>query len=419
MVLDTTQLTPDQPQRERLIGGLSKLIAQRGWQRFVTGLVVEPTSSYFPDTIAPNIGGVRRLIYRLMVYAGLEELNPSLHLHDAGGPGERERGGTNPQPRLHTSHESPTDITSAAGWFAGIEDGNCLFGLDVQQTLDVDGLTGVLSHEVCHAYRNRFGLEVPTREVEEELTDLTTVFLGFGILSANASYRYRTGGTVEGGFTSSYWSVHRSGYLPPHDMCFLLAVQAVAMGLEPDELSRVKGHLDTTQRAMFSASYKLLHAERDELRADLGVPLDEEEWPEPSHPSDDKFVEPMKRFRTEPGDDQSVLVTEIAEDKSRPTFRIVGTRGALGLVLGFAAFLVLFVMGVVPREHALIAAAMGGGLGWGIGRTRKYYVCASPVCGATVAENDPTCRGCERPIAHTIKHASDRLKAEEAFEDGE
>lgn len=61
MAFDSSQLTPDQPQRARLTGGLSKLIRQRGWERFVTGLFVEPTTAFFPDTIAPNIGGVRLL----------------------------------------------------------------------------------------------------------------------------------------------------------------------------------------------------------------------------------------------------------------------------------------------------------------------------------------------------------------------
>jgi hypothetical protein len=416
MPIDTTQLLPHDSQRERLIAGLSKLIRQRTWQRFATGLFVEPTTEFFPDKIEPNIGGVRRLLYRLMVYADLGHLNPVLQLHDAGGPTEdQSHSGKIFAPRFQTSDDTATDAFSAAGWFAGIEDGNCLFGLDVQQTLDVDGLIGVLSHEVCHAYRHFFDLEVPTREIEEELTDLTTVFLGFGILSANASYRYRTGGSVEGGWISSHWSVHRSGYLTPQDFCFLLAVQAETLGFEADELSRLKGHLDTTQRSMFSAAHKLVSGRRDELRAQLGVPVPDGEWPDPAHPTDKDIMEVIERFRSDPGDDQSVLVTDIAEDTSRPTFRIVTDRAVFGALLGLAAG-VAVAFKLVPGPLGVVGLLALTTLGWWLGRSSRSYLCSNPDCKADLSEKDAVCGGCKRLIAHNIKNANERLAAEEALD---
>src|SRR5690606_19235466 len=144
-------------------------------------------------------------------------------------------------------------------------------------------------------------------------------------------------GSVDGYMVTSYWSEHQTGYLPPHAMCFLLAVQAVAMGFDATELARIKGHLDTTQRAMFSASYKLLASDVDGLRDKLGIPKDESQWPAPADPSDEQFTDAIGDFRPRAGDNQSVLVGSEPRDTNHPTFRVVGTRAARGVFIAFVA----------------------------------------------------------------------------------
>jgi hypothetical protein len=57
---------------------------------------------------------------------------------------------------------------------------------------------------VVHAYREHHGLTVITPRTEEELTDLTTIYLGFGVLPLNASYISRSNGRIVGG-----WVTHR------------------------------------------------------------------------------------------------------------------------------------------------------------------------------------------------------------------
>jgi hypothetical protein len=97
-----------------------------------------------------------------------------------------------------------------AGWFAEIKDGRAIFG--------------VMAHEVAHAWRNEEHLVADAREREEPLTDLTTIYLGFGVLSTNSTDRYRSSGGY--GYTS--WSVSPVGYLPPNGCSRCRRLQAAA-----------------------------------------------------------------------------------------------------------------------------------------------------------------------------------------------
>jgi hypothetical protein len=107
-----------------------------------------------------------------------------------------------------------------------------------------------MAHEIAHAYRRFHRLEVRDRDEEERLTDLTTVYLGTGILTTNAAYRYRASGS---GNRSSY-SHQRIGYLGPDVMSYLLALQVVARGGDATEQKRVARLLETNQASAFRAT---------------------------------------------------------------------------------------------------------------------------------------------------------------------
>src|SRR5205814_2701759 len=82
---------------------------------------------------------------------------------------------------------------------------------------DPEHMAGVMAHEVAHAYRTFHQLadEAADRDREEWLTDVTAAYLGFGVLVANNSYRYRTSGEQIGYRSYQTWSVGRAGYLSP------------------------------------------------------------------------------------------------------------------------------------------------------------------------------------------------------------
>jgi hypothetical protein len=104
------------------------------------------------------------------------------------------------------------------------------FGIDIHQLIDPQSLIAALSHEVAHAYLQLHGLVEDDREVEEKLTDLTAVYLGFDIFVVNATERYRKSGYVAGILAIKQWSVSSGGYLDTPSLCLLFAAHTSPPG---------------------------------------------------------------------------------------------------------------------------------------------------------------------------------------------
>jgi hypothetical protein len=71
------------------------------------------------------------------------------------------------------------------GWYEEI-DGVHVIGLDPKSAGGFESLTGTVAHELCRPAARR-GRITADREDNERLTDLHTVFLGFGVFRANAT----------------------------------------------------------------------------------------------------------------------------------------------------------------------------------------------------------------------------------------
>lgn len=246
-------LLPDEVEREHLIGELAGLIDAAGADHFLTAAILEPNDRSFPDPWTADGPGVKRLLQRLLGYAGLDHLTLTLEIDQfSQATGKVMMDGT------AGGHEG------TAAWFAGIRDGVCAFGVDTRGLEDPIGLAGTLAHEVAHAFRHDRELRQPVTAHEERLTDLTTVYLGSGILTTNATQRFRSGQKGAG----SWWSRAQAGYLPMQSMSYLLAAQVVARGASPQPIARA---LSPNQRACFKAACAQLS--RPALCEQLGLPV--------------------------------------------------------------------------------------------------------------------------------------------------
>lgn len=136
---------PSGEHRERLLAALGNLIRRRGFETFVVAPVLLPRSEYFPERWERSVLGARRLLRRLMHYAGLGEFPLSL---------ESWRSRATTQHVVHASGDE------TAAWFAGFNDGVCEFGLAIEGLRDEESLIATLGHEVAHAYRNHHGLVI-------------------------------------------------------------------------------------------------------------------------------------------------------------------------------------------------------------------------------------------------------------------
>src|SRR5215213_10372441 len=124
---------PSVEEREWLGRYLRKLIERMGAEQFLCAAIVEPSPRYFPDRWSGTVADVHRLTQRLMSLAGLDRLTFSLSEFD---------------------EESDAWDAGTAGWFAGIENGRCHFGVHVRQLGDPEAAVGVMAHEVAHAWRH-------------------------------------------------------------------------------------------------------------------------------------------------------------------------------------------------------------------------------------------------------------------------
>lgn len=101
-------------------------------------------------------------------------------------------------------------------------------------------MVAVFAHELAHDLLSSRTSEPPIEEDEEEfLTDLTAVFLGFGVFLANARFDFDAQG--EGAMQGWRWS--RLGYLPEADLIFALALLLRLKNLDAGDVEGLKPHL--------------------------------------------------------------------------------------------------------------------------------------------------------------------------------
>lgn len=229
-------------EREWLWAALQTLIDSRGEEQFLRAPILLPTDEWFPDRWTADEHGVGRLAKRLLGYAGLGHLEVDVRVFTEATE-VREVG--------LDGRAAATSHAGAAAWFAGIRGGTCLFGAESSQLDDAVGIVGSMAHEIGHAFRRTHRLEHRDRDIEEKLTDVTTVYLGFGVLTTAASARFVT--TSHDNLGSSYAN-KQQGYLAWNEMAFMLASQLQLRGYDAATVKWFARHLPANQAAVIRAA---------------------------------------------------------------------------------------------------------------------------------------------------------------------
>ena len=372
---------PSAEERQWLVGALRSVLAARGAELLDAVPLVEPTEEWFPEPWDTTAAHAHRLMQRLMHYAGLAKLRLTLSAYD---------------PEVDDAWDKGT-----AGWFAGIEDGRAHFGLHVTHFADPEAAAGVLAHEVAHAWRTHHRLVVDDRDDEELLTDVTTIVLGFGILSTNNTDRYRSSGD----WSQTTWSISSTGYLPPQAMAYLLALWVSARDND-GERKIVERHLEPNQLAFFRAAMDALAKEnvRARLGAGVRVPLREPARFVPAEPRGDEirepeYVPPNERNR--------------GEQVYRKAYGQTGWHLYLGWMPGAA---IGFVMGMSmyesEQEAVWLAVAMSVVTMIMAFMHSRRSVCSA--CNAPAKDGVAICTGCGGMLGPRVtEHDLERLRLEE------
>lgn len=394
---------PPLAEQGRLIRDLKGLIDAQGFETFVSAPLLEPRPEHFPDPWRADGLGVERLARRLLTYAGLAQMEVDVELFES----ETKVRAVDAAGRATSwSHRG------AIAWFAGIDGTRCYFGADVTRLATPDFLVGIMAHEVAHAFRRFHHREARDRQTEEELTDLTTVYLGFGILSTNASYRYRQQGEFVGTGVATRWSHDGGGYLSPQAMSFLLAVQAVARALAPAEIRRIAARLETNQASYFKAACESL--DREALVARLGLPP-RAHWPAVEAPAPRAF----DTSGDPPLPDPIAHVREgmSTRNEQLPVFRVQAT--AAGRYMGLATLVAVPVsvacLLVLPWWGACAVGVVAVGAAGSLGKRRRRDLCSEPDCPSVIPAEADRCPGCGGLVSGRIRHQDDRLEAREAL----
>ncbi len=324
---------PHPDQRPWLLEQLGLLLAEAGRTRFVDAPLLEAMPSSEPE------GQIRALLGHL----GLPELQVELE------PIELDTGGLVPGGRMCGR--------SGRRALRLVEDQGLRLRWGLRGDLPPD--TASLCHEISHLWRHRRGLSVEDPELEELLTDLTAVYLGFGLACVEGPRERRE--VVAGLVVES----RTPGALGSESLCFLLGAQLAARDLSERQLQRLLGRLPRPQGEDVRAAIRHF---RRAGRAQL-----------------DELLTPLV-------DDTGQLV-ELPEG-ARPVQRLGGHLGVAGAAAGVTLGLGLGLMGVAAfdelRSLSLmpLAGMLGGLVGWSIRRSR----CSG--CGTNLGDQDVLCPGC-------------------------
>ncbi len=368
---------PDLATRDQLLVVLAELIARGGVDRFLVEPVV-PGAGAFPEPWAATRSGVELLLRRLAAHAGFDR---AIAIDDRrAGPPPTER---KPATRIELVSVDRREALFALG-FVGSDD-----------------VVGTLAHElgVAHAVLVRPDRAEPYRSqavdvLEVEDGDATrgsiaTVYLGLGVLAANAAYqRYAWGGRFNGAYEPLEFEVLHAGHLEMPALAYLLAVQAVVRGD-----STPPPGLESPQRDEVAAWVRALRDERAALCERLGVSA-------AARGTARAPVSPFADARLEPE----------PEHTRKTAFRWRTNRGGVGLLAGtvFGASLAMLVAtrGVVPLFA--FGGAAGGHL---VGRRVPVPRCSA--CASVVPAGATQCPHCGALLRGDIAHLGDRLEAEE------
>ena len=342
---------PAGERRDQLLAALSHLIRRRGFETLVCAPILLPKSEYFPERWESNVVGARRLLRRLMHYAGLGEFAVSLESwHE--------------RPPILGQLDVQRTGDHAAAWFAGFREGTFEFGLERDELRHEESLVAALGHEVAHAYRDHHGLVIRDHALEEKLTDLTCVYLGFGVFALAASHVVETGGVNAAGERLLY-ETRSLGYLSPGDFALLLAAQLAVRGDEREQRAVCK-ELSANHAALVEGALAEFTDARARLLHELGVP-DPDSWPPrvevgalpalPDDDHDDSVSEPHER----------ATLDDSASDPDAVAFRVKRHRGigmgALGM--GTCALGAMSLGAGAPAFYA--ACALGAVAGISLG----------------------------------------------------
>ena len=388
------ELLPTVAERNALVADTATLIQRAGIEPYVAALLVEPNDRFFPDPWRADVESLSRLARRVFDYVGLAKVAIEV--------------------------EAATSERAIAGGIWAIELGatTAKLGADRERLDDPLATIATLARLAAIVFRAEHEVAGETDEVEGRAIDATTVYLGLGIITTNAAYRYRASGELRGSSAITRWSHSELGALSPQAMSYLLAAQLVARAATSSEVRAVAKILETNQATYLAAAIRELDG--DALRTQLGLP-DRGSWPARRQPPPDTGSVAMKLV-TALRPEVALIPMAIAKvaptggrNVGHPVFRMKRTRAGMAGFIGlFVAMVPMIALAVKGYAGLAVGVLVGTSLACAVlGSRMRRDECADSRCNRFLPPGIERCPGCGGTIAGTLLRGENRLEAEE------
>lgn len=375
--------------RDWLTTETANLIAKGGLDSYVAQPLVEANDQWFPDEWHADDGGVVRLAKRVFEHAGMGDVEITAELaKNAGSRGIL-----------------PTTV----------DDKRVVLLVDPDFLSDPLTNIALLVRLAAVVFRVRQGLEAADPDQEHRLIDLTTVYLGFGILTTNAAYRYRASGELRGNTAITRWSHDVQGTLPADMMAYALATQLVAREASAGEIKSVGKQLETNQRDVYETATRQLRPAYVQLALNLPA---RSKWPAMRAAPPAPTSTLPKLWRRE----ASALPVAVVKSKNylghnsgRAVLRMRANRrweyAFVAMFLSMFAAIPIAVKGYGGAAMgAMIAIWVGGFVA---GKRAIRETCSDSQCEMKLKASDERCPRCGGDIRGTVLPGENRLEAEE------
>ncbi len=232
--------------------GFDRLSRMLGRERMLQARVVLPDSEHFPDPYDKTPATAEKMFSRICEYLKVDRGRIDLEFF----PDEAEELGkllpywANGQGGCAGLYVHP-DSTE-----------NMCVALRQSQMEDPLSLVAVIAHELGHVILLGHRLLDPNTKDMEPMTDLLTVFLGFGIFNGNCSGRFQQWNR-DG---KQGWSMRRLGYLPEQVHGYALARFAYERGEHRPDWANC---LSTNLRSYFKKSLDWLEFQKNRASAPI------------------------------------------------------------------------------------------------------------------------------------------------------
>jgi hypothetical protein len=223
---------------------------QYGQERLKHVVTIEPTKEFFPIDFNGSRDNAERLTEMICSHMQIKDVKIDLH-YFSDKPLELAEGIVTTQSERGSGSENKNKL----GTYSEKGQNKYSIGLELDLLKDPINLIATISHELSHLTLLGQGR---LAENDEELTDLNTIALGFGIFTANSIFQFQQfqGASHQG------WQTQKRGYIPEQVAAYGLAL-LTNYQRKDDNWST---YLNKSIKKMYDKNLKYLRATSDEVK---------------------------------------------------------------------------------------------------------------------------------------------------------